>query len=875
MPVAAEAVNVANQIASAPMGEREALKLEAASFDPLDQTDGFGGYLSTIFVVAVAGAVVFGLLASGSGEPLLLTLLGVLAMLGLFMLFALAAGHVRIGARVPAGDVLKAALDAGEEPALVAGATGNVLYWNPAHEAMFGRSESGPLAALEAAFGGDADASQAYFRLNRAAERGEFRREEVRLKVTPQAPRRPTWLRITVRPFPSPVRDDFNDAKRERLVLWQASDITDERTREAQKIGALESALAGFDSMPMGYLSAGNDGTIAHINATFEGWLGFTRGEVRGRGATLSDLAGEDGARLLTDLARETEAGRRAIDLDLAREDGRVVPLTLYAEPAGGGFTLTALNRALSGLGERSGSSEIRFSHFFQSAPFGIATLDRAGRIASANTAFLRMIPDCHPQGLALAADVLGQHAETEERARIIEGLSAVLSGRGNVAPIDFQGGEKPNQIAGAVKEMLHRRVYMSPLAGGTGEEAAALYLIDTTEQKVLEARVVQAQKMEAVGKLAGGIAHDFNNVLTAIIGNTDLLLKRNKAGDPAYKDLMNIRSASLRAAGLVANLLGFSRKQTQQVSLLNLGEVMTDLTPMLKTSVGEKIELKIRSERDLWYVKADKTQIDNVIINLSVNARDAMPGGGKLTIRTRNVTERESQKMARAGFQPGEYVLIEVEDSGTGMSQEVMTKIFEPFFTTKGVGKGTGLGLASVYGIVKQSGGFILPESEIGKGTTFRVYLPRYVPEEIEIEAASPAKQASRLEGKAVDLTGSGCVLLVEDEVDVRHFAVRALKLQGYQVLEASDGVEALEVMKANAGKVDLVVSDVVMPEMDGPTLFKELRKDNPHTKFIFVSGYPNEAFREQLGSDDFAFLPKPFTLPQLALKVKEEITR
>ena len=208
-------------------------------------------------------------------------------------------------------------------------------------------------------------------------------------------------------------------------------------------------------------------------------------------------------------------------------------------------------------------------------------------------------------------------------------------------------------------------------------------------------------------------------------------------------------------------------------------------------------------------------------------------------------------------------------------MTPEVMAKIFEPFFTTKGVGKGTGLGLASVYGIVKQSGGFVLPESEVGKGTTFKVYLPRYMPEDdAEIEAATPAaKQASRIEAKGIDLTGTGCVLLVEDEVDVRQFAVRALRGQGYNVLEASDGLEALEIMRANEGKVDIVVSDVVMPEMDGPTLFKELRKTNPSIKVIFVSGYPNEAFRESLGTDDFAFLPKPFSLPQLAAKVKEEL--
>ncbi len=278
MQAAADAAHVENQLPSDTMGNRESLKLEPAALDPLTVADGFGGYLSTIFVVAAAAAVVFGLFAAGSGEPLLLTILAVLAMLGLFMLFALAAGHMRIGARLPAGDVLKAALDASDEPALIASAAGHVFYWNPAQEVMFGRSESGPLAALEAAFSGDPECSQAFFRLNRAAERGEFRGEELRLKSTAAAPRRPTWLRITVRPFASPERD-IDARKRDTLVLWQIADITAERTREAQRVGALEAALAGFDSMPMGFLSVANDGTVLHVNATFEGWLGFTRGK--------------------------------------------------------------------------------------------------------------------------------------------------------------------------------------------------------------------------------------------------------------------------------------------------------------------------------------------------------------------------------------------------------------------------------------------------------------------------------------------------------------------------------------------------------------------------------------------------------------------
>jgi len=291
-----------------------------------------------------------------------------------------------------------------------------------------------------------------------------------------------------------------------------------------------------------------------------------------------------------------------------------------------------------------------------------------------------------------------------------------------------------------------------------------------------------------------------------------------------------------------------------------------------LKRYLGEKSELKISTAPDLWNVMTDKHEFVQALFNLITNAKDAMPDGGTLTIAARNVTERESQKLGYREFAAGEYVLIEVGDTGQGMSAEVMDKIFEPFFTTKAIGKGTGLGLASVYGMVKQSGGYIYPESELGKGTTFRIYLPRYHLEK-EDEVAPPKEK--KKEARAADLTGTGRVLLVEDEEVVRNFAARALKRQGYKVLEASTGVEALEVMEKNKGRVDLVVSDVVMPEMDGPTLLKELRKKNPDLKIIFVSGYPNDAFKASLGEEEFAFLPKPFSLPQLAAKVKEELGR
>ena len=297
---------------------------------------------------------------------------------------------------------------------------------------------------------------------------------------------------------------------------------------------------------------------------------------------------------------------------------------------------------------------------------------------------------------------------------------------------------------------------------------------------------------------------------------------------------------------------------------------MLTDLSALLNRALGERIELKILPGRDLWHVKADKTQFEQVIINLAVNARDAMPDGGRLTIRTRNISERESLKLADLNVTAGEYVLIEVEDTGVGMSDEVTGKIFEPFFTTKDVGKGTGLGLSTVYGIVKQTGGYVFAESEEGKGTTFQVYLPRHI---VENEDELP-QRADRKKESTRDLTGTGRVLLVEDEDVVRNFAARALSRQGYEVLEAGTGVEALDVMAREEGRIDIIVSDVIMPEMDGPSMLKEMRKTKPDIKIIFVSGYPDDAFKKSLDDNEtYAFLPKPFTLPQLAAKVKEAL--
>jgi two-component system, cell cycle sensor histidine kinase and response regulator CckA len=406
--------------------------------------------------------------------------------------------------------------------------------------------------------------------------------------------------------------------------------------------------------------------------------------------------------------------------------------------------------------------------------------------------------------------------------------------------------------------------------------EAAIVYMLETTERRALENQINQSQKMDMVGQLAGGIAHDFNNVLSAIMMANDFLLNAHKPTDPSFQDIMQIKQNATRAATLVRQLLAFSRRQTLRPQVLDLGDALSDLTMLLRRLIGEKVKLDLVHGRDLWPVKVDVSQFEQVIVNLAVNARDAMPDGGKLTVRTANVTTEESADLAYKGMPAADYVRIDITDTGTGIPPEIVDKIFEPFFSTKEVGKGTGLGLSTVYGIVKQTGGFVYVESEPGTGTSFRIFLPRHRPErDVQSEpiAANGAVKEPSAEAKPrADLTGQGTILLVEDEEGLRSLNARGLRSRGYSVIEASNGIEALEALEEKNGAVDLVVSDVVMPEMDGPTLLKSMRSRNPDLKIIFVSGYAEDAFEKSLPENQqFAFLPKPFTLSQLVAAVKE----
>jgi two-component system cell cycle sensor histidine kinase/response regulator CckA len=373
------------------------------------------------------------------------------------------------------------------------------------------------------------------------------------------------------------------------------------------------------------------------------------------------------------------------------------------------------------------------------------------------------------------------------------------------------------------------------------------------------------------VGQLAGGVAHDFNNLLTAMIGFCDLLLMRHPAGDQSFADIMQIKQNANRAANLVRQLLAFSRRQTLQPKMLDITDVLAELSNLVRRLIGENIELRMTHGRDLGMVKADQGQLEQVFINLAVNARDAMQKGGRLTIQTSHVTIDAKHPIPDDLIPPvedeaiveGDYVLVEMIDTGTGIPRELLQKIFEPFFSTKEVGSGTGLGLATVYGIIKQTGGFVYVKSVEGAGTTFSLFLKRYNAEDVK-PAEMPESVAPPTND---DLTGKGTVLLVEDETPVRAFAARALRNKGYTVLEADCGEMAIEVMEKQGSEVDVIITDVIMPGINGPTMIEEVAPKFPRVKVVFISGYAEDVFVKSYGSErEFNFLPKPFTLKQLA---------
>ncbi|CAO1651827.1 response regulator [Parasphingorhabdus sp. NYA22] len=493
--------------------------------------------------------------------------------------------------------------------------------------------------------------------------------------------------------------------------------------------------------------------------------------------------------------------------------------------------------------------------------PLGLALTDRDGRFLFLNEAFAKTAGIGEKEQPLYPGDLMIR----DDKSAVSDAVRRYASGpplAGDLAVRLRNGGEEPVALG---------------IAGvrGLGEAAVLLSIRDNSEESKLKSQVAQATKMQAVGQLAGGVAHDFNNILTAIIGHCDLMLLRHAPGDSDYDDIQQVKNNSNRAAGLTRQLLAFSRQQTLRPQVLQLPDVVADVSNLLKRLLDETIELEVRHGRNLGLVRADPGQLEQVIINLGVNARDAMPKGGKISISTQAVVASDVRALKSDILPVGDYTALIFSDSGNGIPPHVIGKIFEPFFTTKAVGKGTGLGLSTVYGIIKQSGGYIFADSKPGEGTTFSIYFPVHHPTKEDLDRATlnslPVKATAKKE-----LWGSGHILLVEDEDMVRAVAERALTRQGYTVVTASEGEEALGLLAVQADKeqqFDLIVSDVVMPNMDGPTMARHVRKNYPDLPILFMSGYAEEQLRKSIDLDKVNFLPKPFSVAQIAEAVGETL--
>ena len=828
--------------------------------------------LIIFIIVLIGGAFVFGVFRDRFGNPFLLGLLGVLAMIGIGYLFATAIGFVQVAPRSGGGDLSKAFVDSMQQGLLVTDTRGHIVYANRAYGDMTGAGTAADLRTLESILSDMPDASGLVYRLAKGLRDGEAGDGEFRLQqsLRPGGESGAHWYRVGARQFMSP-------GHREPLRAWLVAEISAERAEQERFFLDLQKAIDHLDHAPAGFFSADPDGKVTYVNATLAEWLGIDLASFTPGSISVHNFVAGDGMALVRSVKADPGTTRNAvIDLDLSTSNGEALPVrfmhrvTASREGQQGATRTIVLNRAEGeDVSAELRASEVRFTRFFNSTPMAIAGIDQNGRILRTNAPFLSLFSSVVDRDAVDRRIRFDTVIHDRDRAAFAGAVEKAKQHQADISPIDTV---LPDN------EERHVRFYVNAVVDGSGEdgaeEAAIVYAVETTEQKALENQMAQSQKMQAVGQLAGGIAHDFNNVLTAIIMASDLLLTNHRPSDPSFLDIMNIKQNANRAASLVRQLLAFSRRQTLRPEVLNLTDVLADLRMLLARLAGNDIALKIDHGRDLWPIRADLGQFEQVIVNLTVNARDAMPEGGAITVRTRNVLTAECEAFGYRELSAADYVLVEVEDNGSGISPDVIKKIFEPFFTTKEVGKGTGLGLSMVYGIVKQTGGFIYCESEIGKGATFRIFLPRHIPEVKSAETlANEAAAALPKPAEAnKDLSGSAIVLLVEDEDAVRMGGMRALKSRGYTVHEASSGVEALEVFHQLEGKIDIVVSDVVMPEMDGPTLLGELRKLQPDIKFIFVSGYAEDAFAKNLPAEQkFGFLPKPFSLKQLATVVKD----
>ncbi len=651
------------------------------------------------------------------------------------------------------------------------------------------------------------------------------------------------------------------------VVYWSVDDITSRRQVEQVIREEQDRFVDLLEHAPIGFYSVDEEGCFLFVNRTLIEWLAVEHENLEAGSVHLHDVVAETLPKGTPPYSPFPAGNIRSGEVLLRTADGRTFNASVSQEVVRGDDGVSLRTRSVvrdltreRAMAEALERSEQRFERFFEEAPVGIALIDAKGAVTECNPAFCDLLQS-NVEALKLKPLVALLHEES--RQALLQATERL--GGGQEQPEGRSEG--PIEVLFGPEKDTNCSLYMTRMSGASGQLLGFIaHFIDSTEQKKLEVQFAQSQKMQAVGQLAGGIAHDFNNLLTAMIGFSDLLLLRHRPGDQSFADIMQVKQNANRAANLVRQLLAFSRQQTLQPRRLNLTDILAELAHLLRRLMGENLELEMVHGRDLGMVRADQGQLEQVIINLAVNARDAMEGGGTLTIRTANEEVKRQRKSGDESMPPGDYILVEVKDTGCGMPQDVLDRIFEPFFSTKQVGEGTGLGLSTVHGIVKQSGGYVFVESGRGQGTCFSIYLPHDKADKAEVAETTVETQSQR------DLTGKGTLLLVEDEDAVRSFGARALRNKGYEVLEANSGESAIEVLNGQGTGVDLIITDVVMPRLDGPSLVRIVRQNTPDIKVIFISGYTEDSFRKSLDEDAaLHFLPKPFSLKQLAAKVKE----
>ncbi len=734
---------------------------------------------------------------------------------------------------------------------LICDREGSAVFVNTSFRTLVdAASDESPLWALERQLGSAPDSLSAFTHMRERARAGMPAVAEL---TVPREGRSPEWRLVRAQPivgFPGAMH-------------WRIEDVTARRELEQVMLNEQGKLVDFIENAPIGFFSVDQYGTFLFVNATLARWLGCASHDLVERGRRVHEVLDSPprDARPY-DLFEHGDAEQSG-DLTMRGLQGRrfqaSVVQTVVTDDNGTVHTRSVV-RDLTQEHEWQEAlrlSQKRFQRFFEDAPIAIALVNREGKLDECNRAFLTLLAS---QGSQMIGQSFFEVIEPRERGGVAARFASVLDGHDPEAPLEVRMASGRDVVV----QLYVRRLEMN----GVGEGGLILHFIDLTERRNLEAQFTQSQKMQAVGQLAGGVAHDFNNLLTAMLGFCDLLLLRHKPGDQSFSDIMQIKQNANRAANLVRQLLAFSRQQTLQPRVLDVTDVLAELSNLLRRLIGENIELRMLHGRNLGLIKVDQNQLEQVIINLVVNARDAMPGGGRLTVVTSNYTVSTPERREQETILPGDYVSIDVIDTGAGIPRENLQRIFEPFFTTKEVGSGTGLGLSTVYGIVRQTGGFITVDSALGEGAKFSILLPCHHGETKHVDAEPRERRSS-------DLTGTGTILLVEDEDAVRVFSARALRNKGYQVLEAKNGEVAMQLLSAESAKIDLLITDVVMPQMDGPTLARNVRKIRPDMSVIFISGYAEDRFRDELDGGDSAahFLPKPFSLKQLASKVKEVI--